>query len=83
MDRDQFALAGVVTVRAGRVIIAAPAASATGYVSNKGPFRTSPDVDSGVAEFAVSVAPGDLAVMGIVMSLAPVADVAQLATHLD
>jgi hypothetical protein len=62
---DQFALAGVVTVRVGRVTIAAPATPAAGYVGNEGPFGASPDVGPGVAEGTVSVATGDIAVMGV------------------
>ena len=81
MGFDQFVLAGKVTVRAGRVIIAAPATSAAGYVSDKGPLGASPDVGPGVAEGAVPVATSDIAMMGVGHGhQLPVADAARLAT---
>src|SRR5947209_19148743 len=68
---DQLALAAVVAVGVGRVVISVPAAPAAGDVSDEGPFGAARDVGPGVAEGTVSVAASDIAVVDVGFAVDP------------
>lgn len=80
MVADQLALAGVVAVGVGWVVVSEPAALAAGCVGDEGSFRASCDVGPGIAEGAVSVAASDVAVVDVDHVISPCADATSMET---